>query len=299
MRVTMIGAGYVGLVSGACFAEFGHHVTCVDKDPRRVAALKRGEIPIFEPGLSELVAAMSGRAGSVLGDLAARRRLRCGFHRGRHARAPGRRPRRSELCLPGGARDRAAAVHDRVVVTKSTVPVGTGDEIEHILREQRPDAPTCRSYPIRNSCAKAPPSRISCIPTASWSAPTTTARARCSPNSTGRSTQRGADPLCQSPHRRADQIRVQRVPRHQDHVHQRDGGSVREVSARTSMKWPAAWASITASARIPERRSGLWRVLLPERHHRAAQDRARSWLVPAHRGNCRRGQRTSQARDGA
>ncbi len=57
MRVTMIGAGYVGLVSGACFADFGHQVTCIDKDAGRVAALKRGEIPIFEPGLADLVEA--------------------------------------------------------------------------------------------------------------------------------------------------------------------------------------------------------------------------------------------------
>src|ERR1700746_616272 len=55
MRVAMIGAGYVGLVSGACFADFGHQVTCIDKDETRIAALKRGEIPIFEPGLGELV----------------------------------------------------------------------------------------------------------------------------------------------------------------------------------------------------------------------------------------------------
>ena len=55
MRVTMIGSGYVGLVSGACFADFGHHVTCVDKDTGRIAALNRGEMPIFEPGLAELV----------------------------------------------------------------------------------------------------------------------------------------------------------------------------------------------------------------------------------------------------
>ena len=57
MRVTMIGAGYVGLVSGACFADFGHHVTCIDKDAGKVAALNRGEIPIFEPGLADLVEA--------------------------------------------------------------------------------------------------------------------------------------------------------------------------------------------------------------------------------------------------
>ena len=56
MRVAMIGAGYVGLVSGACFADFGHEVCCVDKDPEKIAALRRGEMPIFEPGLPELVA---------------------------------------------------------------------------------------------------------------------------------------------------------------------------------------------------------------------------------------------------
>src|SRR5438045_957301 len=56
MRVAMIGTGYVGLVSGACFADFGHHVTCVDKDAAKIAALNRGEVPIFEPGLDDIIA---------------------------------------------------------------------------------------------------------------------------------------------------------------------------------------------------------------------------------------------------
>jgi len=64
MRVAMIGTGYVGLVSGACFADFGHEVTCVDKDTGKIAALGRGEVPIYEPGLNDLVAANT-RAGRL------------------------------------------------------------------------------------------------------------------------------------------------------------------------------------------------------------------------------------------
>ena len=64
MRVAMIGTGYVGLVSGACFADFGHEVTCVDKDKAKIAALERGEVPIYEPGLNDLVAANT-RAGRL------------------------------------------------------------------------------------------------------------------------------------------------------------------------------------------------------------------------------------------
>ena len=64
MRVAMIGTGYVGLVSGACFADFGHEVVCVDKDKAKIAALTRGEVPIYEPGLNDLVAS-NARAGRL------------------------------------------------------------------------------------------------------------------------------------------------------------------------------------------------------------------------------------------
>ena len=141
MRVTMIGAGYVGLVSGACFADFGHHVTCVDKDTRRIAALKRGEIPIFESGLAELVEA-NVRQG----------RLEFAAEATRVAEAdavmiavgtPSRRgDGHADLSFVFDAvRELAPLLSGTaIVVTKSTVPVGTGDEIERILRDKRPDA---------------------------------------------------------------------------------------------------------------------------------------------------------------
>ena len=141
MRVTMIGAGYVGLVSGACFADFGHQVTCIDKDAGKVAALNRGEIPIFEPGLADLVEA-NRRQG----------RLEFAAETSRVAEAeavfiavgtPSRRgDGHADLTFVYDAVREIAPLLSpaAVVVTKSTVPVGTGDEIEHILRQKRPDA---------------------------------------------------------------------------------------------------------------------------------------------------------------
>lgn len=141
MRVTMIGAGYVGLVSGACFADFGHQVICIDKDAGKVAALNRGEIPIFEPGLADLVDAnmRQGRlefaaATSRVGDAEA------------VFIAVGTPSRRGDghadlTFVYDAVREIAPLLSpDAVVVTKSTVPVGTGDEIECILRQKRPDA---------------------------------------------------------------------------------------------------------------------------------------------------------------
>jgi UDPglucose 6-dehydrogenase len=141
MRVTMIGAGYVGLVSGACFADFGHQVTCIDKDAAKVAALNRGEIPIFEPGLADLVEA-NMRQG----------RLEFAGNTSRIGEAeavfiavgtPSRRgDGHADLSFVYEAIREVAPLlaATAVVVTKSTVPVGTGDEIENILRDKRPDA---------------------------------------------------------------------------------------------------------------------------------------------------------------
>ncbi len=142
MRVAMIGAGYVGLVSGACFADFGHEVCCVDKDPEKIAALRRGEMPIFEPGLPELVAknVREGRlsfATELAGPVRAAEAVFIAVG------TPSRRgDGHADLSYVFSAAREIAAVIEgyTVVVTKSTVPVGTGDEVERLIREVRSDA---------------------------------------------------------------------------------------------------------------------------------------------------------------
>ncbi len=142
MRVAMIGTGYVGLVSGACFADFGHEVTCVDKDPSKIARLERGEIPIFEPGLDDLVAAnvRDGRLSFALEGAEAIRTADAVFIA---VGTPSRRgDGHADLSYVHAAAEEIAGLIEgfTVIVTKSTVPVGTGDEIEAIIRARRPDA---------------------------------------------------------------------------------------------------------------------------------------------------------------
>jgi UDPglucose 6-dehydrogenase len=142
MHVAMIGAGYVGLVTGTCFAEFGHVVTCIDNDPAKVAALKRGEMPIFEPGLAELVAGnVAANRLSFTTELAgAAKRADAVFI----AVGTPSRPADGLADLTyvyQAAREIAAHLDGyKLIVTKSTVPVGTGDEIARIVRELRPNA---------------------------------------------------------------------------------------------------------------------------------------------------------------
>ncbi len=142
MRVAMIGSGYVGLVSGACFADFGHDVCCVDKDPGKIQALNRGEIPIFEPGLADLVA-KNVREGRLTFTTDLPEAVGCAEAVFIAVGTPSRRgDGHADLSyVYQAAREIAAAMDGyTVVVTKSTVPVGTGDEVERIIREARPDA---------------------------------------------------------------------------------------------------------------------------------------------------------------
>jgi UDPglucose 6-dehydrogenase len=142
MRIAMIGTGYVGLVSGACFADFGHHVTCVDKDGDKIAALRRGEIPIFEPGLDALVAA-NVKAGRLDFTTDLREPVAEADAVFIAVGTPSRRgDGHADLSyVYAAAREIAAVVSGyTVVITKSTVPVGTGDEVERLIHETNPGA---------------------------------------------------------------------------------------------------------------------------------------------------------------
>src|SRR4051794_5549310 len=142
MRIAMIGTGYVGLVSGACFADFGHDVTCVDKDEKKIAALHRGEIPIYEPGLEELVATnVKAKRLDFTTDL--KKPVADADAVFIAVGTPSRRgDGHADLSyVHAAAREIAAALSGfTVVVTKSTVPVGTGDEVERLIREANPAA---------------------------------------------------------------------------------------------------------------------------------------------------------------
>src|ERR1700723_1841646 len=142
MRIAMIGTGYVGLVSGACFADFGHQVTCVDKDGEKIASLRRGEIPSFGPGLDAVVASnvKAGRLDFATDLAAPVAEADAVFI------AVGTPSRRGDghadlSYVHAAAREIATALKGfTVVITKSTVPVGTGDEVERLIHEANPSA---------------------------------------------------------------------------------------------------------------------------------------------------------------
>lgn len=142
MRVAMIGTGYVGLVSGACFADFGHVVTCIDKDPSKIERLVRGEIPIYEPGLDDLVET-NVREGRLFFTLDGTEAIRTADAVFIAVGTPSRRgDGHADLSYVYAAAEEIAGLIDgfTVVVTKSTVPVGTGDEVEAIIRKTNPNA---------------------------------------------------------------------------------------------------------------------------------------------------------------
>jgi UDPglucose 6-dehydrogenase len=142
MRITMIGAGYVGLVSGACIADFGHHVVCVDSDSAKIEGLRRGEVAIFEPGLTDLVRS-NVEAGRLSFSTGLEESVRAADAVFIAVGTPSRRgDGHADLSYVfEAAREIAPALNGfTVIITKSTVPVGTGDEVERIIRNAQPDA---------------------------------------------------------------------------------------------------------------------------------------------------------------
>jgi UDPglucose 6-dehydrogenase len=142
MKIAMIGTGYVGLVSGVCFSDFGHDVVCVDKNPDKIAALQRGEVPIFEPGLDQLLTKnmAAGRLAFTLDLAEAVAGAEAIFI------AVGTPTRRGDghadlsYVMQAAAEIGQALTGPAVIVTKSTVPVGTNRKVAEVIRAANPDA---------------------------------------------------------------------------------------------------------------------------------------------------------------
>jgi UDPglucose 6-dehydrogenase len=140
MKIAMVGSGYVGLVSGACFADFGHDVVCIDKDPNKIESLKNGVMPIYEPGLAELVSA-NVRAGRLSFTTELAEGIAGAAAIFIAVGTPSRRgDGHADLSYVYAVAEEVGRnlKGEAVVVTKSTVPVGTGDEVERILSEANP-----------------------------------------------------------------------------------------------------------------------------------------------------------------
>jgi UDPglucose 6-dehydrogenase len=137
MKIAMVGSGYVGLVSGACFADFGHEIVCIDKDPAKIARLQAGEMPIYEPGLDELVKrnVQAGRLSFTTDSAAGMSGASAIFIA---VGTPSRRgDGHADLSFVFAVAEEIGKNldHPAVIVTKSTVPVGTGDQVERIITD--------------------------------------------------------------------------------------------------------------------------------------------------------------------
>ncbi len=242
MQIAMVGSGYVGLVSGACFADFGHKVCCIDKDAGKIEALKAGKMPIYEPGLAELVMTnVRQNRLTFANDLAAVRGAQAVFI------AVGTPSRRGDghadlTYVYQAAREIAAAIEGfTVIVTKSTVPVGTGDEVERIIREARPDADfAVVSNPefLREGAAISDFKRPDRIVIG-----VEDQRAESVMREVYRPLYLNQAPILVTNRRTVgtDQICRQRLPRDEDHLHQRDRQPVRRGRRQRAGRRPRHW----------------------------------------------------------
>ncbi len=301
MRVAMIGSGYVGLVSGACFADFGHEVTCVDKDKGKINSLNAGVVPIYEPGLTELVAlnAKAGRLKFTTDLAAAVKDADAVFI------AVGTPSRRGDghadlSFVYDAAREIAAALDGfTVVVTKSTVPVGTGDEVERIIREARPDAEVAVvSNPefLREGAAIQDfkhPDRIV--------VGTEDERAKAVMTELYRPLYLNRSPIMFTGRRTAELIKYAANAFLATKITfiNEIADSGREGRRRRAGDRARHWPRQSYRRQVPARRSRLWRLVLSQGHAGAAENRAGSRHAAAHRRGRRGGQRQPQAGDGA
>ena len=259
MKIAMIGTGYVGLVSGVCFSDFGHEVVCVDKDPRKVALLEAGEVPIYEPGLDDLMArnVAAGRL-TFTGDLAA-------AVDGADAVfiAVGTPTRRGDghadlTYVMAAAEEIATALTGyAVIVTKSTVPVGTNRQVKQVIRKAQAGGRVRRRLEPRVSArgrgdrrfhAPRPGGRRSSV------RPRAGGHGRGLPPAVPA---RVPDRLHRPRIGRDDQIRRQRLPRDQDHLHQRDRGAVRTGRRRRQGGVEGDGAGRADRQQVPACRTGL------------------------------------------
>ncbi len=276
MHIAMIGGGYVGLVSGACFAEFGTDITVVEADADKLAALHEGRMPIYEPGLDKLVAenVAAGRL-AFTGDLAA-------AVRGAEAVfiAVGTPTRRgdghADLSYVYAAAEQVALALTgyAVIITKSTVPVGTSRRIAEIVRATRPDAEfDVASNPefLREGDAIGDFMRPDRVVIGAESD-----RARDVLRRLYRPLYLIEAPIVFTGIETAELTKYagQRIPGDEGHLHQRDGRPVREGRrrcARRGARYRAGWPH---RAEVPASGPGLWRLVLPQGHAGADADRA-------------------------
>ncbi len=282
MRIAVIGGGYVGLVSAACFAEFGIEVAVVEAQAERLAALQKGEIPIYEPGLDTLVAGniAAGRL-SFGSDIAA-------AVAGAEAIfiAVGTPPRNgdghADLTYVFAAAEQVARAMTgyAVIVTKSTVPVGTGRRIAELVSRLRPELDfDVASNPefLREGSAIGDfmrPDRV-VIGLDAEAAPGGGAGAGDhAPAVSAALPDRGADPVHQPGELGAHQVRRQLVPGDEDQLHQRDGRPLRAGRRRRARAGARHRPRQPHRLEVPACRPRLWRLVLPQGHAGADADRA-------------------------
>ena len=299
MKIAMIGTGYVGLVSGVCFSDFGHEVVCVDKDPRKITLLEKGEVPIYEPGLDALMArnVEAGRL-SFTGDLKT-------AVAGADAVfiAVGTPTRRGDghadlTYVYAAAEEIAGALTGyAVIVTKSTVPVGTNHRVRDIIRETVPGAEfDVASNPefLREGAAIDDFMRPDRVVVGVESD-----RAAAVMQDIYRPLFLRDFPGGDHRHRlgRDDQVRRQRLPRDQDHLHQRDRDALREDRRRHQAGVEGHRPRRPDRQQVPACRPRLWRLVLSQGHQRARADRPGPRGADAHRRDGDRGQRRGEAAD--